>query len=441
MSPLNEREPAEAEIIGRVHSSLRKRQEQPPTATHITHHAASSSSPVGHTTFHHNLPAQLTPFIGRTEQITQLMHEVRAHRLLTLTGAGGVGKTRLALEVATRMLDWFVDGVWLIDLGPLSDPALLPQSILEVLQAPELPVRSPVAALTTYLAAKHLLLILDNCEHLIDAAASTAEEILRAYPEVHLLATSSEALHIGAEIRWRVASLTQPPPEFVVERPEAKVLDRATQTDGLRLSLADLGQYEAVALFVDRVRVFQPSFALSANNARAIAQICNRLDGIPLALEMAAAQADALTVEEIAARLSGALDARFQLLTGASRTAPRRQQTLRATLEWSYALLTPAEQRLLARMSVFAGGWTAEAAEAVCADREQPGILAHDVLPLLTQLVHKSLVIAEHHGGQTRYLMLETVRQFAVEKSGELGEVTAMRERHLAYARALAEPS
>ena len=182
----------------------------------------------------------------------------------------------------------------------------------------------------TCLEAKHLLLILDNCEHLIDAAAGMAEEVLRACPQVHLLATSSQALHIGAEIPWRVPSLTQPPSEFVVERPEAKVPDRATHTDGLRLSLAELGEYEAVALFVNRVRVFQPALALSANNARAIAQICGRLDGIPLALEMAAAQADALTVEEIVARLSGALDARFQLLTSASRTAPRRQQTLRA---------------------------------------------------------------------------------------------------------------
>ena len=167
------------------------------------------------------------------EQITQLVQAVRSHRLLTLTGAGGVGKTRLALAVAAQMLDWFADGVWFVDLAALSDPASLPQSISQVLQAPELTTRSPLAALITYLEAKHLLLILDNCEHLIDAAAGMAEEVLRACPQVHLLATSSEALHIGAEIPWRVPSLTQPPSEFVVERPEAKVPDRATHTDEL----------------------------------------------------------------------------------------------------------------------------------------------------------------------------------------------------------------
>ena len=383
MSPLHERELIEAEITRRLHSSPGKLQGRPQKAASITYHAPSRSTSVGRTLLQHNLPAQLTPFIGRTEQITQLVQAVRAHRLLTLTGAGGVGKTRLALEVAAKLLDWFADGVWFADLGPLADPDLLPQSILEVLKAPKSPIRSPLATLTAYLGAKHLLLILDNCEHLIDAAAGTAEEVLRACPQVHLLATSSEALHIGAEIPWRVPSLTQPPLATVAESSVAKVPDRATLSDDWGLSVADLEQYEAVSLFVDRVRVFQPAFALNANNACAIAQICSRLDGIPLALEMAAAQVAALTVEEIAARLSGALDARFQLLTGASRTAPRRQQTLRATLEWSYALLTPAEQRLLARVAVFAGGWTAEAAEAVCADKGEHGILSQERFALV----------------------------------------------------------
>ena len=203
MSPLHEREPIEAEITRRFHSSSGKLQGRPQQAASFTYHTPSRSIPVRRTPLHHNLPTQLTPFIGRTEQITQLVQEVRAHRLLTLTGPGGVGKTRLALEVAAKLLDWFADGVWFIDLGPLADPDLLPQSILEVLKASKQPIRSPLATLTTHLRAKHLLLILDNCEHLVDAAAGTAEEVLRVCPQVHLLATGSEALHIGAEIPGR----------------------------------------------------------------------------------------------------------------------------------------------------------------------------------------------------------------------------------------------
>jgi predicted ATPase len=287
--------------------------------------------------------------------------------------------------------------------------------------------------LRTYLEEKHLLLILDNCEHLIDAVAGTAEQILRACPRIHLLATSRVALRIGAERPWRVPPLTAPPLKFVVEKPGSIAPVPTAPADGVGLSIADLRQYEAVCLFVDRVLTLQPTFVLSADNAWAVAQICSRLDGIPLALEMAAAQVNVLTVEEIAARLSGAIDARFELLTSASRTAPRRQQTLRTTLEWSYVLLTPAEQRLMARLSVFEGGWRAEAAESVCADTGHDGIMPHQVLLLLTELVHKSLVIADQHGGQTRYRMLETMRQFAAEKLYEMGEVAARREQHLAY--------
>ena len=248
-----------------------------------------------------------------------------------------------------------------------------------------------------------------------------------------MLATSSEALRVGAEMPWRVPSLTWPPLESPGQGFGVNGSDDTTLTDNVRLRTADLGQYEAVSLFIDRVRAFQPAFALNVDTAWAVAQICSRLDGIPLALEMAAAQADALTVEEIAARLSGAADARFELLTSAVRTAPRRQQTLRASLEWSYGLLTPAEQHLLMRLSVFAGGWTAVAAETVCADARQGCIAPHDVLSLLAQLIRKSWVIADPHTGHMHYRMLETIRQFADEKLRELGEVAAMREKYLAY--------
>jgi predicted ATPase len=439
MSPLHERDPVEAELIRSLHSSPRGLQGRPLIAAPSTHQGEAPPGDALRAPVRHNLPPQLTPFVGRAEQIAYLVQQVQTHRLLTLTGAGGVGKTRLALEVAAHLLDAFADGIWFVDLAPLSDPAMLPQSVMDVLQAPEQPTHSPLATLTTYLGAKHLLLVLDNCEHLIDAAAGLAEQMLRACPQVRLLATSRVALHIGVELPWRVPSLTRPPLKSVIPGSEASVPGHVILADEVGLSSADLEHYEAVSLFVARVRSLQPAFALSPDNTWAVAQICSRLDGIPLALEMAAAQVNVLTVEEIAARLSGAIDARFQLLTSAARTAPRRQQTLRATLEWSYALLTLTEQRLLARLSVFAGGWTAEAAEAVCADAGEAGILPHDVWPLLAQLVYKSLVIADQHSGQTRYRMLETIRQFAVERLRELGEAAAMRERHLAYFLTLAE--
>lgn len=242
------------------------------------------------------------------------------------------------------------------------------------------------------------MLILDNCEHLIDTCATVAETLLQHCPRLALLATSREALNIQNELPWRVPSLTRPPTNASWE-PAAGAVPKA-------LTPATLAQFEAVALFVERVRRQQPDFALTMANAPAVAQICSRLDGIPLALEMAAARVNILTVEEMAARLDGAFDARFYLLTSGVRTAPYRHQTLRATLEWSYALLTPAEQQVLVRLSVFTGGWTAVAAEAV----------AGTTLDLLAQLVNKSLVIADQHAGQTRYRLLETVRQFTAEQ-------------------------
>jgi len=345
---------------------------------------------------HHNLPVQLTPLIGRAEQIAQLAQHLPARRLLTLTGAGGVGKTRLALAVATRLLTGFSDGVWFVDLAPLTDPSTIPQRILDLWRVPESPDRSPLALLTTYLHSKQALLILDNCEHLLDASAALAETLLQHCPHLSLLTTSREALNIRAELPWRVPSLTHP--HFNGNHSTA--LGQASLTPDA------LAPFEAVALFVERAHLHQPSFALTNANANAVAHICSRLDGIPLALEMAAARVNVFTVEELATRLDGAFDARFQLLTSGARTAPFRHQTLRATLEWSYNLLTPAEQQLLVRLSVFSGGWTASATETVTGCS----------LDLLAQLVNKSLVIADQQAGQTRYRLLESVRQLATEQ-------------------------
>lgn len=368
----------------------------------------------------HNLPIPLTAFIGRSDQIDQLAQHLQRTRLLTLTGVGGVGKTRLAIALATLTRERFSDGVWFIDLAPLTQPDLLAQTILSVLKLPDQPDQTALGTLTTYLAAKHALLILDNCEHLIDACARWAEAVLARCPQIHLLTTSREALRIGGEIPWRVPSLTRP--EWLSSG-QRQALLASKQED----RLSDLAQFEAVQLLLNRVQNLQPDFVLTSENAYAVARICQRLDGIPLALEMAAAQVTALTVAEIATQLEGALDARFQLLTSGARTAPQRQQTLRATLEWSYSLLTPPEQHLLACLAVFVGGWTAAAAEAICGEQvtsplradqanvEHLALTSAGILPLLTALVRKSLVIADQRMGQTRYRLLETVRQFAAE--------------------------
>jgi predicted ATPase len=331
-----------------------------------------------------------------------------------LSGAGGVGKTRLALEVAARLVDTFADGVWFVDLTPLTDGNSMIQRILDLWRVPDQPGHSLLQMLTTYLRSKELLLILDNCEHLIDACAELAAAILQHCPQVSLLATSREPLNIGAEMSWRVPSLTHPHVHAA--------WDESPQS--LPLTPEKLLRFEAVVLFVGRAQMQKPGFTLTADNAPAVAQICSRLDGIPLALEMAAARVHVFTVEELAARLDGVFDVRFQLLTSGTRTAPLRHQTLRAMLEWSYKLLTPAEQRLLARLSVFVGGWTVAAVEAVLqVDLDQ-----------LAQLANKSLVIAEQQGRQTRYRLLETVRQFATEQmQGNEQEQREVQCRHSWY--------
>jgi predicted ATPase/class 3 adenylate cyclase len=363
----------------------------------------------------HNLSIQLTSFIGREQEMARVKELLASARLLTLTGAGGAGKTRLALQVAADLIDEFPDGVWLIELAPLTDPALIPQTVASVLGLREAAGQSLMAMLSDYLRAKTTLLILDNCEHLIDACAKFADTILHAAPKVKLLATSREALGIAGETAYRVPSLSLPPQDFT--------------------SLQDFGsltQYEAVRLFIDRALAVQPDLSVTNANAPALAQICHRLDGIPLALELAAARVKSLSMEQIAARL----DDRFRLLTGGSRTALPRQQTLRAAIDWSYDLLAEEERVLLRRLSVFAGGWTLEAAQAVCSCDP---VCADDVLDLLAHLVDKSLVVFEQYNSEARYRMLETIRQYARDKLFESGEGERIRNQHLDFFLRLAE--
>jgi predicted ATPase/class 3 adenylate cyclase len=351
-----------------------------------------------------NLPTQLTSFVGREREIAEVERLLGMTRLLTLTGSGGAGKTRLALQVAADLLANYPDGVWLVELAPLADPAVVPQTVASALSLHEQRGRPLLVTLADYLRSRQMLLLLDNCEHLIEACATLADELLRACPQLGILATSREALGIAGETAWRLPSLSLPD------------LQHLPPTESLT-------QYEAVRLFIERALAAQPSFAVTNQNAPAVAQVCHRLDGIPLAIELAAARVKALSVEQIAARL----DDRFRLLTGGSRTALPRQQTLRAAIDWSYALLSEPERAVLRRLSVFAGGWALEAAEAVCSG---DGLEDFGVLDLLCQLVDKSLVLAEEQGGEARYRLLETVRQYAQDRLLEAGEAEAVRDRH-----------
>jgi predicted ATPase/class 3 adenylate cyclase len=351
-------------------------------------------------TLPNNLPLQLTTFIGREREMVEAKRLLAETRLLTLTGPGGTGKSRLSIQLAADVLEAFPAGVWLVELAPLSDPALVPYTVASVLGVREQPDRPLVDTLIDYLHTKALLLILDNCEHLIDACALLATTLLSACPDLKILPSSREALGVSGEIAYRVPSLSLPDVHAATPR--------------------TLIQSEAVRLFVERAQATQPGFALTTQNMAVVAQICQRLDGIPLALELAAARLRLFTVEQIATRL----DDRFRLLTGGSRMALPRQQTLRALIDWSYDLLSEAERRALGRLSVFVGGWTFEAAEVV---------LGPDALDLLSHLVDKSLVVAEEsaQGGERRYRLLETIRQYARDKLLESGETPAVRDLHL----------
>jgi predicted ATPase/class 3 adenylate cyclase len=360
--------------------------------------------------FPNNLPTQLTSFIGRENEITEVKQELESHRLVTLTGSGGTGKTRLSLQVAADLLEKFEHSVWFVELAPLTDPDLIPQTILSTIGISEQQGKTPIEILKEYLREKKVLIVLDNCEHLIEASANVVNTLLNTAPNLKIMASSREALGVKGEASYPVPSLSLP---------DIKHLPVIEQ----------LYQYEAVRLFIDRTLLVAPHFDVHKNNAPFIAQICYRLDGIPLAIELAAARVKVLSVEQISKRL----DDRFRLLTGGTRTALPRQQTLRALIDWSYDLLTENERLLLRRLSVFVGGWTLEAVEEVCVGQDD--ILPYDILDLLTQLVNKSLVVVmEHsHSGETRYRMLETIRQYAREKLLEAGGSEIVRDKHLAY--------
>lgn len=362
-----------------------------------------------------NFQIQTTTFVGRDDDIAGVRDALAESRLVTLTGAGGVGKTRLALQVGAELLGDFPDGAWLVDLAPLSDPELVPEAVADVLGVREQPSRDIGETLADYLLGRRLLIVLDNCEHLIDACAKIVHRLLTSCPDVKVLATSREALNVAGEVGWRLRSLGVP------ESDDA--------------GIEQMARVEAVRLFVQRASAVRSDFDLTADNAAAVTQICRRLDGLPLAIELAAARVRAMSAQDISARL----DDRFRLLTGGSRMALPRQRTLEAAVSWSYELLPDTERLFFDRLSVFAGACTLEAAEQVCSDAE---LESFEIVDLLTHLVERSLVVvdeAEH--GRTRYRMLETLRQFGRERLIDRGETAALRSRHLAWAVAFAQTS
>ena len=357
-----------------------------------------------------NLPQQTTSFIGREREQVEIKTLLNNTRLLTLLGMGGLGKTRLSLQVAADLMTDFPDGIWFIDLAPIRDETLVVSEVAQVLGVREEPDRSLLHSVSAHLKPRRSLLIFDNCEHLIQAAADLANALLRAAPHLRVLASSREALRIPGEQAYPVHPLPVP---------------------GRGDSLEALAQSTAVRLFVERAQQHKPSFALNAREAPAIAELVARLEGIPLALELAAARMRALTVTEINTRLTD----RYKLLTGGGRVLQQRQQTLRALVDWSYELLTQDEQTVLMRLSVFAGGFDLAAAEHVCGDEP---LSADEVLDLLTSLIEKSIVMHEEREDATRYRMLETIRDYALEKAQLAGGMAATAARHCEHYAALA---
>jgi predicted ATPase/DNA-binding SARP family transcriptional activator/DNA-binding CsgD family transcriptional regulator len=362
----------------------------------------------------HNLPTQRSSFVGREGEMVEVKRALAMTRLLTLTGTGGSGKTRLALEVARELVGVYPDGVWLVELAPLSEGKLVPQAVAKAVGVPEQSARSLADALVETLRAKEMLLVLDNCEHLVEAAARLVAVLLDSCPRLRVLATSREALSVAGESRWPVPTLSVPDP-------------RRSPTVG------ELERSESARLFAERARHRHPYFTMGSENARAVAEICRRLDGLPLAIELAAARVGTLSVEQISEKLEDSL----KLLTRGDRTAVPRQRTLRGTLDWGHDLLSEPEQKLLRRLSVFAGGWTLESAEAVGWGND---IEQGETLDLLSGLVEKSLVVSEPtEDGGVRYRLLEPVRQYALEKLEESKNVESVRRRHAEYFLALAE--
>ena len=345
------------------------------------------------------LPVQFTSFVGRQAEMNDVRRLLADNRLVTLTGAGGVGKTRLAVQVAAQVAGEFGDAVWYVDLAPITDPDVVAVAVIRALGLPDQPGRSTMDTLTRFIGDRRMLLVLDNCEHLLDATAALAVALLGGCPAVTLVATSREPIGVAGEVSWRVPSL----------------------------SLAD----EAIELLTDRARLARPAFKITDDNAAAAAEICRRLDGMPLAIELAAARVRVLSLAEI----SDGLHDRFRLLTGGARTAVRRQQTLRASVDWSHALLTEPERVLFRRLAVFMGGFDLDAAQAVAGGGD---VERYQILDQLTLLVDKSLVVAENTTGRTRYRLQETVRQYAQEKLGESGQADAVRTRHRDHYTAMA---
>jgi predicted ATPase/DNA-binding SARP family transcriptional activator len=364
-----------------------------------------------------NIPVPLTSFVGREKELKEIASLLSSSRLLTLTGPGGVGKTRLAIRTASDSIQKFPDGVFWVDLAGLSDANLIPQEIARSLKVRELPMEPMIETLANFLVSRDVLIVLDACEHIIEAAAKCAEQLLAACPKLRILASSRERLGIFSETVWHVPSL--PLPELK-QNP----------------SLKEIQGFASIQLFITRAGSINSEFSLSDLNARPVAQICNQLDGMPLAIELAAARAEMLTVDQIASRLNN----RFSVLTSGSRTAMQRHQTLRATIDWSHDLLTEAERILFRRLAVFAGGFTLEAAEAVCSLGALDG---RDVLDLLGRLIDKSLVIVEQatSTGETRYRLLETIHEYALEKLAGIGEESGIRDQHLEFYLNLAETS
>lgn len=366
-----------------------------------------------------NLPIPLTSFIGRTRETAEVKRllspspsDSASHtRLLTLIGAGGNGKTRLAIQTATDLIDRFEHGVWWVELAALHDGALVTQVVAKALGMNNLlgqPVSHTVA---NFIGDRHLLLVLDNCEHVIEACAQLAADLLGSCPNLHILTTSREPLNIGGETLWPVSTFAAPDPAH--------------------LTLLDLLlQFESLRLFVERAAAVQPGFALTLDNAQAVAEICRRLDGIPLAIELAAARVKVLSVDQISAYLASALGARFSLLTQGSRAAMPRHQTLRATIDWSYDLLDEDERGLFRRLAIFQGGFTLEVLEDLVQMASVPQPIFPTVLDRLSQLVDKSLVMVEMQGGHTRYRMLETLREYALEQFSDPGELLELQRQH-----------
>ncbi len=357
-----------------------------------------------------NLPVQISNFIGREQDIKFIRESLRKSSIVTITGTGGSGKTRLALQTGAELCDEFTAGVWLIELAQLNGADLIQQSILQTFNLKEQAGQNPEDILLAFLKEKEILLIFDTCEHVIDASAKLAEKLLRNCSKLKIISTSREALKIGGEVVHKLASLTTPVPEK-------------------ENTLEAISQFEAVKLFIDRALTVDANFQVDNDNAPALAEICHRLDGIPLAIELAAARVRILTLQKINERLSD----RFKLLTGGKRTVLPRQQTLRAMIDWSYDLLNDNEKLLFHRLSVFSGGWTIESAEEICSDEI---IESYDVIDILTGLLEKSLVTTKEDSNVIRFSMLESIRQYAIEKAGNEEEIN---QRHLNYFKKLVD--